>query len=102
MATADGLRARLEAAPTLAPVSVVRVEDVTGGGGCGAKFDVLVVSPAFAGVALLDRHRRVQSALGDDLKAIHAITIKAYTPEVWETKQRQAAEAAAGGGGGTA
>jgi BolA family transcriptional regulator, general stress-responsive regulator len=45
-------------------------------------FNVLVVSEAFAGATLLKRHRLVYAALGDAMETdIHALSIRAYTPE---------------------
>lgn len=57
--------------------------------GCGAKFEVVVVSPVFEGKALLARHREVNAALAEELKFIHAITLKCLTPAQWEEKQKQ-------------
>jgi len=64
----------------------VIVTDVSGG--CGAKFEIVVVSKAFEGVPLLERHRKVNQALEDLLKQIHAITIKAWTPVQYEEKKK--------------
>lgn len=80
--TAEQLEAKLRAA--FAPV-FLRVEDESGG--CGAKFAVTVASAAFDGVALLARHRTVQDALAEEIKSIHAITIKAWTPAQFEAKR---------------
>lgn len=84
MATQAGVTEKLAAA--FAPTHLV-VEDTSGG--CGAKFEVLIVSPAFEGVALLERHRRVNAALSEELKSMHALSIKALTPAQYE--QRKAA-----------
>ena len=54
----------------------------------GGKYAVLIVSDAFDGVALLERHRKVNAALESELKSIHALSIKAMTPAVWATKQQ--------------
>nr|WP_237723596.1 BolA family protein [Stenotrophomonas acidaminiphila] len=44
-------------------------------------FNVLIVSPAFAGKAPLARHRAVYAALGDMMQTdIHALSIQAQTP----------------------
>lgn len=56
--------------------------------GCGAKFDVVVVSRQFDGVPLVERHRMVQSGLGDTMRAIHALSIKAWTAEQWQAKRK--------------
>ncbi len=42
-------------------------------------FNVMVVSPAFAGLSALARHRAIYSALGEMMQSdIHALSIKAY------------------------
>ena len=44
-------------------------------------FSVDIVSPVFAGLAPLARHRRVYVALGDQMQTdIHALSIRARTP----------------------
>jgi stress-induced morphogen len=63
----------------------VIVQDMSGD--CGEKFDVYVVSKAFDGMKILDRHRAVQQALAAEIAQIHAITIKAWTPEQWQAKK---------------
>lgn len=63
------------------------VMDITCGGGCGAKFDILVVSPEFEGVGVLNRQRKVHAALGGQMKMIHGLTIKAWTPTQYEEKK---------------
>ena len=48
----------------------------------GGHFRVLIVSRAFAGKSLLERHRLVYSAVQDLLPGeIHALSIKALTPQ---------------------
>ena len=56
-------------------------------GGCGAKYSVLIVSDKFEGKPLLQRHRSVNSCLTEELKSIHALTLKTLTPKQWEEKQ---------------
>jgi stress-induced morphogen len=58
--------------------SEVSVEDRTGG---GDHFQVTVASPAFAGVALIDQHRRVNEALRTHLAdgSIHELRIRTRT-----------------------
>ncbi len=36
------------------------------------------------------RHRLVNAALAEELKAIHALTLKCLTDAQWETKQKEA------------
>ena len=47
-------------------------------GGCGAKFDIFVVSDALP-PSILERHRLVQRILKDELAGVHATTIKTLT-----------------------
>jgi BolA-like protein 1 len=52
--------------------------------GSETHFKVVVVSPAFDGMARIDRHRKVHELLGDELRGgVHALTIKALTPAEW-------------------
>jgi len=45
-------------------------------------FRVLIVSPMFAGVSRVGRHRMVNDAVADELKAggIHALALQTYAP----------------------
>ena len=66
-------------------------------GGCsGAKLEVYLSSPRFAGLSTLARHRLVNDAVkaagmfddhNNDTPLIHALTIKAWTPEEWDRKK---------------
>lgn len=48
----------------------------------GGHFDVTIVSTQFAGKSLLQRHRLVYDALGENMrKDIHALSIHALTPD---------------------
>lgn len=48
----------------------------------GGHFQVIVVSTAFSGKSLIQRHRLIYDALQDAMREeIHALSIKAYTPE---------------------
>ncbi|KAE8727164.1 Protein BOLA2 [Hibiscus syriacus] len=67
------------------------LEVIDTSGGCGASFAIEIVSEQFQGKRLLERHRVVNAALEDEMKQIHALSIKkAQTPEQW--KQQQDAE----------
>ena len=53
--------------------------------GSETHFKVLVVSPAFDGLGLVDRHRRVNEILRDELRGgVHALSIRALAPSQWE------------------
>jgi stress-induced morphogen len=75
----DKLRNSLE-------TSYVKVEDLSDG--CGAKFSCVVVTKQFDGVALLQRHRMVNTALEEEMKSIHAMTLKTLTPDQWQKLQQ--------------
>ncbi len=50
--------------------------------GDGTHFEAVVVSPAFAGKSLLERHRLVYATLGQRMGGdIHALSIRAFSPE---------------------
>ena len=60
-----------------------------GARGGGGHFSVLVIAQGFAGKTLLERHRLVYEALGDAMQhEIHALSIKALTPEEQQTGAR--------------
>lgn len=65
----------------------VECVDVSGGGCEGAKLELIVVSPKFAGMPLLKRHRAVNDALAEFMPQIHALTMKTWTPEQYQEKQ---------------
>jgi len=58
--------------------------------GDGSHFDATVISPAFAGLSAVKKQQLVYGCLGDRITsgAIHALSIKAYTPEEWETQRK--------------
>lgn len=48
----------------------------------GGHYELTIVSPLFAGKPSVARHRMIYDALGDMMhKQIHALSIKAYTPD---------------------
>jgi len=48
----------------------------------GGHFDVIIVSGNFTDMNTVQRHRAIYDALGDAMKSeIHALSIRAYTPE---------------------
>jgi BolA protein len=83
---ATRIRAALEAA--FAPEFLDVVDDsARHAGHAGARdgrghFNVEIVSPAFAGMLPLARHRAVYAALGGMMTTdIHALSIRAWTPD---------------------
>ena len=62
--------------------------------GSETHFKVLVVSAAFEGLGLVDRHRKVNEALADELKrGLHALTMRTLTPAQWREALAQGAAA---------
>lgn len=52
--------------------------------GAETHFNVTVVSSQFESVSLIERHRKVQEALRDELaNGVHALSIQAKTPAQW-------------------
>lgn len=51
--------------------------------GDGRHFQATIISSAFEGLSLIERQRKVYSALGDKIQTgeIHALSIKAKTPQ---------------------
>lgn len=57
--------------------------------GDGTHFQAVIVSPAFEGRTLLQRHRLVNALLEDALHsgALHALSMDTLTPEQWAARQ---------------
>lgn len=52
--------------------------------GSETHFKVMVVSEAFEGLMLVERHRRVYEILRDEMAGgVHALSIRALTPAQW-------------------
>jgi acid stress-induced BolA-like protein IbaG/YrbA len=66
------------------PDAQVQVQDLTGG---RDHYQVVVVSSQFEGKGLVQRHQLVYRALQQAMssEAIHALTMKTYTPQDWAT-----------------
>jgi len=56
--------------------------------GDGRHFEAVVVSEAFAGKSLLQKHRMVMATVNDRIASdeLHALSIKAFTPEEWQAR----------------
>lgn len=53
--------------------------------GDGQHFSAVIVSPAFVGKRLIQRHQIVYAALGDRMREeIHALSMKTLTPEEFQ------------------
>lgn len=59
--------------------------------GDGTHFEATVIAAEFDGKSLLQKHRLVYATLGDKMGgAIHALSIRAYTPQEWARQRGQA------------
>ncbi|MGM0593142.1 MAG: BolA family protein [Pseudomonadota bacterium] len=58
--------------------------------GDGSHFDVTIVSPEFEGKTMVQEQQMVNTILYDKITSgeIHAINIKAYTPEEWKSASK--------------
>ena len=66
-------------------------------------FDVTIVSDHFADARLLERHRRVQKLLSDELAGpVHALSLHTYTSGEWQQKKAASAFPNCAGGDGSA
>ncbi|NRR29939.1 BolA family transcriptional regulator [Oxalobacteraceae bacterium] len=53
--------------------------------GDGQHFQAIIVSPAFVGKRLIQRHQLVYAALGDRMREeIHALSMKTLTPDEYQ------------------
>lgn len=64
-----------------------KVFDISGG--CGQSYEVLIVSPEFAGKTTLAKHRLVNERLKDEISQLHAFSQKTFTPEQYASSKEQ-------------
>lgn len=57
---------------------------VTGESG---KYEAIVISPEFEGLTMVKEHQMVYATVNEHIAsgALHALSIKAYTPDEWES-----------------
>ncbi|CAH0479043.1 unnamed protein product [Peronospora belbahrii] len=65
------------------------VEAVDLSDGCGSKFSLVVVHEGFEGQSLLERQRRVNDCLKEEMTRIHALQMKTWTPKQYEQKTQK-------------
>ncbi|MGV6858689.1 MAG: BolA family protein [bacterium] len=55
----------------------------------GTKYYATIISPDFAGMNTLKKHQAVYRTVNEHITsgAIHALTIKTYTPEEWAAQE---------------
>jgi acid stress-induced BolA-like protein IbaG/YrbA len=71
------------------PDAQVQVQDLTGG---GDHYQVTVISSQFEGKGLVQQHQLVYGAVRQAMssEAIHALSLKTYTPQTWESSRQTA------------
>lgn len=57
--------------------------------GEGCNLEAVVISPDFEGMTMVKEHQAVYKLVNEHIAsgALHALSIKAYTPEEWEKLQ---------------
>lgn len=67
------------------PDAQVQIQDLTGG---GDHYQAIVISALFEGKSRVKQHQLVYGALKQAMatEAIHALALKTYTPQEWETE----------------
>lgn len=61
-------------------------------------FKIIMVSEAFKGQRLIERHRRVQTPIKPEFDTgLHALTLQLFTPEEWERSTPTPSPACRGG-----
>ncbi len=68
-------------------ITFLQVTDLSDG--CGSKFNVIIVSPSFEGVGLLDRQRKLNDIVKVYQDSIHALSWKAWTPAQYEKRKAE-------------
>ncbi len=54
--------------------------------GSESHFKAVIISEAFSGKRLVQRHQLVYQAMGDVMKEIHALALHTFTPDEWQEK----------------
>ncbi|WED42117.1 BolA family protein [Legionella cardiaca] len=58
--------------------------------GSETHFKLLIVSEEFNGMSLINRHRKLNALLADELASdLHALTLHLYTEAEWERRQHK-------------
>jgi len=65
-------------------------------------YKVVIVSEKFNDLALIKRHRMVNTALAEEIKNIHALALHTYTPNQWFERSQGAPESPPCEGGSNA
>jgi len=79
---------------TLQPevLEVINESHMHSGPATESHFKVVAVSNAFEGKMLIARHRMINSALAEELKSIHALSLHTMTPDEYFEKAGKVAD----------
>ena len=58
------------------------IKDVSGG--CGQSFQLYIVATEFNDLKLLERQRKVNEIIADEIAQVHALELKTWTSAQWE------------------
>ena len=70
-------------------LEVLNESHMHGGPATDSHFRLTVVSPRFAGMSRVARHRRVYGLLADEMAGgVHALALHLYTPGEWREREQ--------------
>lgn len=82
--TADFIEQQLKAALPITYLDVINESHLHGTPTDDSHFKIIIVSEAFAGQRLLQRHRTINKLLSEALAGpVHALALHTYAPEEW-------------------
>lgn len=94
MNTAERISQKLQ--EVFAPTHLNVLDESAGhrsGPGAETHFRVVLISEAFTGKPLIQRHRAVNACLKEELASgVHALALNTYTPDEWQSRGTQARE----------
>ncbi|MFC0444369.1 BolA/IbaG family iron-sulfur metabolism protein [Pseudidiomarina halophila] len=83
--TADYIEQQLKAALPIVHLDVINESHLHGTPTDDSHFKLVIVSEAFAGQRLLQRHRTINKLLSEALAGpVHALALHTYSPEEWQ------------------
>ena len=90
MSTKEDIEKKLVSAITLSHIEVINESGKHNvPPGSESHFKLVLVSPEFSSLSLIERHRKINGILADELaNKIHALSINAYTDEQWQEKMK--------------
>lgn len=92
MSMQDSITEKLTTAFSPEVLSVENESHMHSGPATESHFKVTIVTDAFDGERLINRHRAVNKALADELQRIHALALHTYTSDEYFNRAGQAPE----------